>query len=310
MWQKIEEFLAFRDSEGIANRDKIRERQRIIRRLESTDRSRSFEEAEKTAGEGIFPPGVVLEGDKLIGFGIHIFNEDVYPLQTFEIYFRNCGLAGPLDLAGCSDLIFIDLYHNRIDAIDLAGDTSLRILGIQDNLIRNLDIRDLRSLQGVDAGCNQISELDLSGNPELVECYINDNKFKNIDISNNSKLKYFYCHNNQMEKLDTRANPLLRHLNATGNPMREILTLAPQREEKRPLELYAEGPGTVGLRYNPVYDAQWKETGKWQQAYYAYPENGAAFDGWFDEKGSRANKEPVWEDSYGSSRILTARFSR
>ncbi len=310
MRDKIEEFLAYRDPEGKTNRDKITERQKVIRRLADTDKSRSFEAAQETAWEGELPRGVVFKEGRLIGFGIHIFNEDIYPLQTFEIYFRNCGLEGPLDLSGCEDLLFVDLYHNQIDAIDLAGDLSLRILGIQDNHIRTLEMKDLSALQGVDAGFNRIGELDLSANPELVECYINDNRFKMIDLSSNPKLKYFYCHNNQMERLDTRANPLLRHLNATANPMREILSLAPRREERLPLELYAEGPGRVGLRYNPLYDAQWKETGKWQQAYYAYPDEGAVFAGWFDREGNPVSGEAVWEDVYGSSRILTARFCR
>ena len=113
---------------------------------------------------------------------------------------------------------------------------------------------------------------------ELVELYINDNEFTEIDLSACPKLKYFYCHNNGITELDTTANPLLRHLNATGNPMRIISSLAPQREEQLPLRLTAEGEGCVGLKFNPVYNAQWKETGEWQQSYYAYPAEGHGFD--------------------------------
>ena len=40
----------------------------------------------------------------------------------------------------------------------------------------------------------------------------------------------------------------------------------PQREEKLPLELFAEEGGCVGINFNPVYNAQWKETGEWQQS--------------------------------------------
>ena len=143
----------------------------------------------------------------------------------------------------------------------------------------------------------------------FVELYINDNGFSAIDLGGCPKLKYFYCHNNRIQELDTRANPLLRHLNATGNPLKRIRSLAPQREERLPLELTADGPGTVGMQCNPVYNAQWKETGEWRQTYYAYPQEGHEFLGWYDAAGVLLSQEAAWLDEYGASRVLTARFS-
>ena len=299
----IDRFLDYADTEGVTNREKIAANQHIIRRLPTTDKSKSYENSENTAVEGAYPAGVVLEDGKLIGFGIHIFNEDIYPLQSFEIYLRNCGLCGPLDLSGQKDLLFVDIYHNS-----MSGCSSLRILGIQDNAIGALDVTDLEACQGIDAGGNRLSSLDVSRNGELVELYINDNEFTDIDLSACPKLKYFYCHNNGITELDTTANPFLRHLNATGNPMRSIRSLAPQREEQLPLRLTAEGEGCVGLKFNPVYNAQWKETGEWQQSYYAYPAEGHVFEGWYDESGAKLSGEAEWFDEYGASRVLTARF--
>ena len=301
-------FLSNEDADGKTNREKIIENQRIIRRIATTDKSKSYEDSDQNSQTGKYPAGVVMQDGKLIGFGIHIFNEDVYPLQSFEIYLRNCGLCGPLDLSNHKDLMFVDIYHNSVDAIDVRGDVSLRILGIQDNDIRSLDVTDLKACQGIDAGMNKIGSLDVSHNKELVELYINDNKFTEIDLSSCPKLKYFYCHNNGITELDTTANPLLRHLNATGNPMRSISSLAPQREEQLPLKLTAEGAGCVGLKFNPVYNAQWKETGEWQQSYYAYPAEGHAFEGWYDEAGTKVCGEAEWFDEYGASRVLTAKF--
>ncbi|MBQ9045918.1 MAG: hypothetical protein IJ112_08245 [Oscillospiraceae bacterium] len=306
--RQIAAFLDRRDEEGVSNREKLQKHQHVIRRVATTDKSKSYEDAEDAASDGLFPAGVVLQDGRLIGFGIHIFNEDIYPLQSFEIYFRSCGLGGPVDLSGCGDLLFVDLYHNAIEGIDVSGDGELRILGLQDNLIRELDVRDLKRCQGIDAGKNRLSELDVSKNGELVELYINDNAFTAIDLSRNPKLKYFYCHNNRITDLDTTANPLLRHLDATGNPMKRIRALAPQQDEALPLSLTAEGPGKVGLKFNPVYNAQWKETGEWKQTYFAYPEPGASFLGWYDEQGTRISKELAFEDEYGSSRMLIARF--
>ena len=304
----INRFLDHADTEGTTNREKIAKNQQIIRRLPTTDKSKSYENSENSAVEGAYPAGVVLKDGRLIGFGIHIFNEDIYPLQSFEIYLRNCGLCGPLDLSGQKDLLFVDIYHNSVDAIDVSGCSSLRILGIQDNDISALDVTDLEACQGIDAGGNRLSSLDVSRNRELVELYINDNEFTEIDLSSCPKLKYFYCHNNGITELDTTANPLLRHLNATGNPMRSIKSLAPQREEQLPLRLTAEGEGCVGLKFNPVYNAQWKETGEWQQSYYAYPAEGHVFEGWYDESGAKLSGEAEWFDEYGASRVLTARF--
>ncbi len=303
--EKINAFFAQTDENGVSNAEKAEKNSRVIRRIATTDKSKSFEEAEKRESE--YPTGVVVEDGKLIGLGIHIYNEDVYPIQSFEIYLRDCGLSGHLDLAGCRDMVFLDVYRNEISSADVRDMPSMRILGVQSNKIAELDVTELPVCQGIDAGKNRLSCLDVSKNPELVELYINDNDFSGIDLSRNAKLKYFYCHNNRISRLDTTHNPLLRHLDASGNPMREIKSLAPQREEKLPLELYASEGGAVGLKFCPVYNAQWKETGEWQQRYDAYAAEGYAFDGWY-EKGEKISAEAQWTDAYGTSRILTARF--
>ena len=306
---QIDAFLVATDADGISNRQKIEQNQHIIRRTAETDKSKSYEDAEETERGDGYPAGIVYRDGMLAGFGIDIWNEDIYPIKEFEIYFRNCGLVGNLDLSNCSDLLFVDVYHNAIEAIDVTGDSALRILGVQDNHIGALDVRSLCSVQGIDAGKNRLQQLDVSQNPELVELYINDNQITEIDLSKNPKLKYFYCHNNKLILLDTIANPQLRHLDATGNPTKTILSLAPQKEERMPLELHAEGAGTVGLCFKPVYDAQWKETGEWQQTYFAYPEDGAVFEGWYDRSGTLLSEDAVFQDTYGESRVLTAKFA-
>lgn len=307
---RLVSFFDQKDEEGRTNLKKVKENQKIIRRDAETDKSKSFEEAENTCENSGYPSGIVVENNKTIGFGIHILNEDVYPLQSFEIYLRSCGLTGCLDLEGQKDMVFLDVYHNRISSVRTGEMPSMRIFGVQDNMIDEIDVSKMPSCQGIDAGMNRLSEIDVSHNSELVELYINDNNFTEIDISNNQKLKFFYCHNNHITRLDTRNNPLLRHLNATGNPMKEILSLAPQKDGKLPLEIYAGEGGCAGLKFNPVYNAQWKETGEWQQSYYAYPDEGYRFVCWQDSEGNTVNTEAVWTDEYGSSRILKAVFEK
>lgn len=306
-FEKTLAFFDLTDESGETNLEKIRRNQKIIRRVESTGKDKSYESAE---GGAEFHNGAVFEDGKLIGFGIHIFNEDVYPLKWFEIYLRNCGLTGELDLSGCEDMVFLDVYHNNISAVTTGYLPSMRIFGVQDNRIESLDPTGMPACQGIDAGKNRLKTINVSKNPELVELYINDNDFTSVDLGANGKLKYFYCHNNRITVLDTRRNPLLRHLNAFGNPLKTILSLAPQRDGALPLELHAGEGGCVGLKFNPVYNAQWKETGEWQQSYSAVPDEGFRFKGWFDENGELLGTEELWVDEYGTSRILIAEFSR
>lgn len=307
---RLVSFFDLKDENGQTNRQKVTEKQKVIRRVAETDKSKSFEEVGSIQDDNGYPSGIVMEGGKTIGFGIHIFNDDVYPLQSFEIYLRNCGLTGCLDLEGQNEMVFLDVYHNKLSSVRTDDLPAMRIFGVQDNLLETLDATRMPQCQGIDAGMNRLRNIDVSKNPELVELYINDNDFTQIDLSANPKLKYFYCHNNSISKLDTRSNPLLRHLNATGNPMKEIRSLAPQHEERLPLELYAGNGGSIGLKFNPVYNAQWKETGEWEQSYYAYPDAAYRFAGWRDQQGELVSTEPVWIDKYGSSRVLRAVFER
>lgn len=304
---RLLEFFNIVDENGVSNLERVHKYQKILRRVETTDKSKSVEAVEPDAAAGDIPNGIIVENGKIIGLGIHIYNEDIYPLKSFEISLRNCELIGELDISGCTDMLFLDLYHNRITSVRSKNMPSMRIFGVQDNLLETIDVTEMPLCQGIDAGMNRLKTIDVSHNPELVELYINDNSFNEIDLSHNPQLKYFYCHNNHIAGLDTRSNPLLRHLNATGNPMKTILSLAPQRDKELPLELYAGEGGCVGLKFNPIYNAQWKETGEWQQSYYAYPAEGFQFDGWY-ENGKKVSEEKIWVDEYGASRILQAAF--
>ncbi|MBQ9042571.1 MAG: hypothetical protein IJ111_07120 [Eggerthellaceae bacterium] len=245
-----------------------------------------------------------------MGFGIHILNEDVYPLQSFEIYLRGCDLVGNLNLSGCSDVVFVDVYRNRISSVDVSDMPALRILGLQGNLIGSLDPTGLPACQGIDVGTNRLEAIDVSRNPELVELYVNGNRIRALDTSRNPKLKYLRCQDNLLTELDVTGNPLLRHLYATGNPLTSIRACAPGSDGAEPIELAAGEGGCVGLSFNPVYDARWKETGVWEQSYHAYPDEGSAFSGWFDEAGACASREQDWQDAYGTPRRLIARFER
>lgn len=306
----MEAFFAQVDEEGVSNAEKAEERHHVIRRVATTSKDKSFEDADSDEGgraDGL-PIGVVEVGGKLVGFGIHILNEDVYPLQSFEIYLRGCGLVGNLNLSGCKDVVFVDVYRNRISSVGVEDMPALRILGLQDNEIAELDPTGLPACQGIDVGMNRLGRIDVSRNRELVELYVNDNRLTSLDTSRNPKLKYLRCQNNGLTSLDVTENPLLRHLYATGNPLKSIRALAPGCDGTLPLELAAGEGGCVGLSFNPIYNAQWKETGEWEQSYHAYPDEGFSFAGWYDEAGVLVSQDADWMDEYGTSRVLEARF--
>ena len=227
---RLLDFFDIEDENGVSNLDKVHKYQKILRRVETTDKNKSVEAAPNSTETGDIPNGIIMENGKIIGLGIHIYNEDVYPLKSFEINLRNCDLIGELDISDCADMVFLDLYHNRITSVKSKNMPSMRIFGVQDNLLERIDVTEMPSCQGIDAGMNKLKEIDVSHNPELAELYINDNDFAEIDLSHNPKLKYFYCHNNHIVELDTRANPLLRHLNATENPMKSIPRTAAGRK--------------------------------------------------------------------------------
>ena len=310
--EALRRFFAQKDSDGIANADKVADRARIIRRTDATPKDQSFEVAGEplTPAPANMPLGVVEVDGALIGLGIHIFNEDVYPIQQFEIYLRDCDLVGDLNLSGCQDLVFVDLYRNRIQSATVNDMPALRILGLQSNQIQELDARGLPACQGIDIGNNRLTSIDVSGNPELIELYVNQNELTTLDTSHNRKLKYLRCQENRLHTLDVTANPDLRHLYATDNPLASIRACAPQSAGRQPLNLTAEPGGYVGLSFNPLYNAQWKETGEWEQSYHAYPQAGFAFQGWFDEDGACLSNEADWVDAYGTSRTLVARFAQ
>ena len=73
----------------MSNLDKVHKYQKILRRVETTDKSKSVEAVENTEVGGRVPNGIILKDGKIIGLGIHIYNEDVYPLKSFEINLRN-----------------------------------------------------------------------------------------------------------------------------------------------------------------------------------------------------------------------------
>ena len=82
---RLLDFFDIVDENGISNLDKVHKYQKILRRVETTDKNKSVEAVENNAANGDIPNGIIMENDKIIGLGIHIYNEDVYPLKSFDV---------------------------------------------------------------------------------------------------------------------------------------------------------------------------------------------------------------------------------
>lgn len=257
------------------------------------------------------------ENDRLVGIGIHIFNEDVYPIQSSQAFYRGLGLTGSLNTNNFEDCVFMELYRNDLTEVSLKNMPALRILGYRGcKNLHSIDTSECPALQGLDAGICGCDSFDMSKNPELVEFYCDDNRnITSVDISKNPKLKYFYCHKNNIAEFDGMNNPLLRHVDTTENPMIHLKCWAPrpdhedERGEDEFIELTAGEGGFVGILFKPIYNEKWKETGEWQQKFVASPKDGFEFIAWIDDKtGKTVSTDSTMDVEIGTAAQMTATF--
>lgn len=129
-----------------------------------------------------------------------------------------------------------------------------------------------------------------------------------LDVSRGENIAELYVQENRLEEIDLTGNRKLKVLDCTGNPLKFIKGFAPSENprENPPADelggdmLYIEAcrGGSVGLKYSP-------EEG---QTYFAYPDEGYKFDGWYNALGDRISRESVWKDTYGAGREIFAMF--
>lgn len=151
--------------------------------------------------------------------------------------------------------------------------------------------KEVKETQGKEEKVNfsggDLMKLDVSRGENIVELYVQGNRLEEIDLSNNRKLKTLDC---------------------TENPLKVIKGFAPSENsgDSAPaddlcadaLNIEACRGGSVGLKYSP-------EEG---QTYFAYPDEGYKFDGWYNALGDRLSKDAQWKDAYGMGREIFAMF--
>ena len=186
-----------------------------------------------------------------------------------------------------------------------------------------------------------LAKLDVSKGRDITELYVQNNRLEKIDLSNNRKIKIFDCTGNPLKYIRGFAPAAAEHAarstadlaaaldtdpaadSAAGSAMAPTTPVFPAdiadsypdidetellmrqfkaREDEvissELLSIEAGRGGSVGLKYSP-------EEG---QQYFAYPDEGYSFGGWYNALGDRLSKDAVWRDDYGTGREIIAMF--
>ncbi len=119
---------------------------------------------------------------------------------------------------------------------------------------------------------------------------------RKLDVSKGTDITELYVQDNCLDEIDLTNNRRIRILDCTGNPLKYIKGFAPGSGEFLGIE--AARGGSVGLKYSP-------EDG---QRYFAYPDEGYVFGGWYNALGDRLSKETAWSGEYGCGMEIVAMF--
>ena len=136
------------------------------------------------------------------------------------------GEGGHYDISNMPDLIFLDLYDNRLTSVDISNNTKLEEIIIIGNSISTIDFSNNILLQTVLANSSGLEgELDVSNLTELEVLNVAYNNISAINFSNNSKLKYLEINGNQIEgKIDvSNCTNLLEFYANNGNNLSCII---------------------------------------------------------------------------------------
>ncbi|MBR6529660.1 MAG: hypothetical protein IKT62_06445 [Firmicutes bacterium] len=129
--------------------------------------------------------------------------------------------------------------------------------------------------------------------------HMQDSNLAKLNVSRGENLAEIYVQNNNITELDLTANLKLEVLDCTGNPIKKFKACVPGSNGMFLIELGAVKGGTIGVKYGPGY-----------QTYIATPDEGYEFAYWVNELGDMASNKPVFEDAYGTARLLIAWFRK
>lgn len=224
--------------------------------------------------------------------------------RVSHIYVHASQLCGSLNIIGCTALEVLGCDGNNLTELDISGCLALQTLYCNSNNLTELDVSQNTALSTLNCSYNNLTELDITQNTALESLYCFDNNLTEFDVSGCLALQYLFCFDNNLTELDVSQNTALLSLFCDNNNLTELdvtqntelVELSCSDNNLTELDLsnnpmlpydhiYAEGSGFVGYWYD--------DTGG---RFYAYPVNGASFDGFYDENGMLIS-EGYWYDS-------------
>jgi hypothetical protein len=191
-----------------------------------------------------------------------------------------------LDVTGCSALYMFYGTYNEISELNLTDCTALEVLYCYNNSLAELELSQNTALREIWCYDNNLTELDVSQNTALEMLVCSNNSLTALDVSQNTALEYLSCYDNNLTELDITQNAAIWYLSCDGNRLTELdLSNNPRLAYDH---IRAEGNGFIGYYY-------YKDNSGYYGVFYAYPMNGASFEGFFDESGALIS-EGTWYD--------------
>lgn len=143
-----------------------------------------------------------------------------------EVGLEQNNLNGPVDFAGCSSLVALDVDHNMIPSVKVSGCPVLLKLDCEDCVgLTGLDVTQCPLLSELDCDGTEITELDLSGDRLL------------------TKIECARCP--RLTKIDLTATPMVGYLDCNDCPALCELDLSQSRNLKRVTALRCDALKTV-----------------------------------------------------------------
>ena len=202
------------------------------------------------------------------------------------LYWLDCrsNNLSALDVSGCTALEYLYCHSNNLSELNVSGCTALEELGCEENNLSELDVSSCTSLWELACYSNNLSELDVSGCTALEYLYCDYNNLGELDVTQNTALIWLSCDNNNLTELDVSGCTSLWELSCEENNLSE-LDLSNNHYLAYDTIL-AEGEGLIG------YSCSWSVSAG---NLYAYPVNGASFEGFYDENGALIS-EGEWDE--------------
>jgi len=148
-----------------------------------------------------------------------VWSGDAANKRVTELWLREAGLTGAIDLRNLSSLNTVYFNGNSLTALQVSGLSLLRTLGCQRNALTSLDLTGVDSLQWLNLNNNSLTSLDVSGKTNLRTLDVNSNKLTSLNVRGCINLSGFYCWGNLLTSLDLRGLSAIEILSCSINPL-------------------------------------------------------------------------------------------